>query len=72
MAGHFQTLEELKTTIQKLDLESTVFRANHSSNILPMEGRFPKDKSRLLNELGTLLASGTLDTESPGPAPLSL
>ncbi len=68
----FQALEELKKTIQALELESTVFRANHSSNILPMEGRFPKDKPRLLRELDTLLASGTLDTTSPGPPPISL
>lgn len=68
----FQALEELKAIIQGLELESTVFRANHSSNILPMEGRFPKNKGRLLDELDTLLASGTLDTESPGPPPLSL
>ena len=68
----FQALEELKEMIQALDLESTVFRANHSSNILPMEGRFPKDKPRLLHELAALLASGTLDTTSPGPPPLSL
>lgn len=68
----FQAMEELKETIQALELESTVFRANHSSNILPMEGRFPKDKPRLLRELDTLLASGTLDTTSPGPPPLSL
>jgi len=68
----FQALEELKEMIQALELESTVFRANHSSNILPMEGRFPKDKNRLLHEIGMLLASGTLNTTSPGPPPLSL
>ncbi|MDF7800526.1 radical SAM protein [Pontiellaceae bacterium B1224] len=68
----FQALEELKEMIQGLELESTVFRANHSSNILPMEGRFPKDKDRLIDELGTLLASGTLDTKAPGLPPLSL
>lgn len=70
--SEFQALEELKEMIQALELESTVFRANHSSNILPMEGRFPKDKQRLVDELDTLLASGTLDTESPGAPPLSL
>ena len=68
----FQALEELKTMLQGLELESTVFRANHSSNILPMEGRFPKDKDRLVAELETLLTSGTLNTESPGAPPLSL
>lgn len=68
----FQALEELQDMIRGLELESTVFRANHSSNILPMEGRFPKDKERLIDELDTLLASGTLDTASPGAPPLSL
>lgn len=68
----YQALEELKAMIEGLQLESTVFRANHSSNILPLEGRFPKDKDRLLDELDTLLASGTLDSHSPGPPPISL
>lgn len=68
----YQALEELKDMIGLLELESTVFRANHSSNILPMEGRFPKDKERLIDELETLLASGILDTQAPGEPPLSL
>ncbi|MEN7972295.1 MAG: radical SAM protein [Verrucomicrobiota bacterium] len=68
----FQAMEELRATIQRLELQSTVFRANHSSNILPLEGRFPKDKPRLLAELDALLASGTLDTTAPGAPPFSL
>jgi len=68
----YQAVEELKALIHGLELESTVFRANHSSNILPMEGRFPKDKNSLLQEIDMLLASGTLDSTSPGPPPLSL
>ena len=68
----FQAMGELRNTFEGLELESTLFRANHSSNIMPIEGRFPKDKLRLLAELATLLASGTLDEESSGPAPLSL
>jgi radical SAM superfamily enzyme YgiQ (UPF0313 family) len=68
----YQAVAELRAMIQQLDLAGTVFRANHSSNILPLEGRFPRDKPRLIDELETLLASGTLDTRSPGPAPTSL
>lgn len=77
-AGTFQQLtelqavKELRLLIDNLKLDGTVFRANHTSNILPMEGRFPKDKPRLLDELDSLLASGTLDTQSPGPVPISL
>lgn len=68
----FQAMDEIQTMIRNLELESTVFRANHSSNILPLEGRFPKDQSRLLGELDALLASGMLDATSPGPPPISL
>ncbi len=68
----FQAVMELRAILEELELESTVFRANHASNILPMEGRFPKDQKRLLSDFDILLASGTLDVDSPGPAPLSL
>ncbi len=68
----FQAMEELRKTFNGLELGSTLFRANHSSNIMPIEGRFPKDKPRLLAELATLLASGALDKKSPGPPSLSL
>ena len=63
---------ELREMIQGLELEQTVFRADHSSNIVPLEARFPKDKERLLAQLDALLTSGRLDTESPGRLPWSL
>ncbi|OGV65778.1 MAG: hypothetical protein A2498_10180 [Lentisphaerae bacterium RIFOXYC12_FULL_60_16] len=63
---------ELRLILADLAMESTVFRANHASNVFPLEGRLPRDRKRLLDELDHLLASGRLDTKSPGPMPFSL
>jgi radical SAM superfamily enzyme YgiQ (UPF0313 family) len=77
-AGHFDPLteygavEELRRLVEALELTSTVFRSNHSSNIIPLEGRFPRDKPQLLEALDVLLTSGELDRKSPGPQPLWL
>jgi hypothetical protein len=67
-----QTVEELRLIVQSLDLTNTVFRANHSSNIIPLEARLPRDQTRLLAQLDILLASGHLDAQSPGDQPLWL
>jgi len=69
MTTEFETVRELHRLVAGLRLEATVFRANHSSNIIPLEGRLPQDQARLLAELEALLAGGTLDTRSPGPLP---
>ena len=68
----WQVVRELRDMVSGLDLNSTVFRANHSSNVIPLEARFPRDKQRLLAEMDGLLASDSLDRESPGPLPLWL
>lgn len=72
MISEYAAVVELRELIQGLELEQTVFRADHSSNIVPLEGRFPKDKERLLAQLDALLASGHLDRNSPGALPWSL
>ncbi len=46
-----EMLVELETIVENLDLDGTIFRANHASNYLPLEGRFPQDKKRLLAEI---------------------
>jgi len=66
------TVKELRDLIARLDLNSTVFRANHSSNVAVIEGRLPHDKERLLVQLDRLLASDALDRMSAGPMPLGL
>ena len=68
----YQAVEELRKIIERLNLKNCVFRANHSSNILPMEGRFPKDKERLLYELDYLLQTENLSKTAPAPSPLWL
>lgn len=77
-AGRFMQLteydivRELRSVISLLDLNNTVFRANHSSNVVPIEARFPRDKSKLLADLDEILASGLLNKHSPGAMPLWL
>jgi radical SAM superfamily enzyme YgiQ (UPF0313 family) len=77
-AGRFQqvsehgAVQELRDLIARLELTNTVFRANHSSNVVPLEGRLPHDRTRLLDDLDRLLASRRLDAESPGAMPLWL
>ena len=68
----WDVVRELRDIIEKSELQSTVFRANHSSNVAMLEGRLSRDKSRLLAELNSLLASGELDRDSPGTMPFML
>ncbi len=65
-------VRELRRIIGGLQLENTVFRANHASNVVPVEARLPRDRESVLAALDALLASGTLDERAPGPAPLWL
>jgi len=66
----FQAVSELLRILRNLELKKTVFRANHSSNPVPLEGRFPKDRNLLVAQLETLLP--LLDRNGPGQLPFSL
>lgn len=54
--GSRELLQECRDMIAGLELQSTVFRSDHASNYLPLEGRFPQDKQRLLDTLDQALA----------------
>lgn len=65
-------VEELKNIIADLELERTVLRANHSSNVVPVEARLPRDKEDLISQLDGLLSSNRLDAKGPGSMPMWL
>lgn len=74
-AGRFEMLteaevvEELRLLLAGLDLRGTVFRADHASNVLALQGRLPAQRDLLLAQLDALLRSGRLDRRSPGALP---
>ncbi len=68
----YEAVHELRQIIAGLELTRTVFRANHTSNPVPLAGRFPADKSSLLQDLDYLLSSGALDKNTPGRQPFYL
>ena len=51
----WELLEEIRLIAAGLDLTSSVFRANHASNYLPLKATFPEDKERLLKSLGKVI-----------------
>ena len=67
-----ECVAELLAMVEGFELERSVFRANHTSNPLPLEARFPADKARLVAELRSALDSGLLDVSGPGVLPAEL
>ena len=47
---------ELRTFLNALELESSIFRSNHASNYLALAGTLPKDQARLVASLDRVLA----------------
>jgi len=52
----FQSLEELKLMVENLDVSNCFFSSMHASNYLPIRGRLPKDKEKLIRELEQALS----------------
>ena len=42
---------ELRLFLEQADVKATVFRSNHASNYVPLAGRLPRDRERLVAEL---------------------
>jgi coproporphyrinogen III oxidase-like Fe-S oxidoreductase len=63
---------ELRNIVSNLELTKTVFRANHTSNPIPIEGRFPKDKDNIISFLNNQIDSDIFDNNNIGNVPLWL
>lgn len=51
-------LEELRTVVALCEPTDAVFRTNHASNYLPLAGRLPKDRERILEVVDVALRGG--------------
>ena len=70
--SEYDAVRELYEIVNNLELDRTVFTANHASNPLPIKGRFPQDKEHLLGLIRNMLDSGLLDSTGPGRLPGAL
>ncbi len=50
-----ETLIELKTMIENLELSNCIFRCNHASNYFPIGGTLPDDKEAMLDLLSEVI-----------------
>ncbi|PKM76380.1 MAG: radical SAM protein [Firmicutes bacterium HGW-Firmicutes-15] len=55
LPGPFEVLDELRIIIQGLELKGTEFRSNHASNYLPIKGRLPEDKHKMLDLINGII-----------------
>lgn len=51
----FEILDEMRIMIQHMEVEGTEFRSNHASNYLPIKGRLPKDKQKMLELINDII-----------------
>lgn len=58
LPGRQLLLQEAHDIIEGLEMERTVFRTDHASNHLPLEGRLPKDREVLLAALRSAMEGG--------------
>jgi radical SAM superfamily enzyme YgiQ (UPF0313 family) len=54
-----ELLAEAYGILKGLNMKKTIFRSNHASNYLALEGRLPHDKERLLKQIEHALAGKT-------------
>lgn len=56
LPGPFEILDEMRIMIEHLNVQGTEFRSNHASNYLPIKGRLPDDKEKMLKLINDMIA----------------
>ncbi len=55
LPGPFEILDELRIIMEGLNVQETEFRSNHASNYLPIKGRLPRDKQKILDYINDII-----------------
>lgn len=55
LPGPFEILKEMRVLVEGLELNGCEFRSNHASNYLPIKGRLPHDKDKILKLIDAIL-----------------
>ncbi len=53
----FEVLDEMRLLLEGLEVQETEFRSNHASNYVPIKGRFPQDKEKILDLINNIIKS---------------
>jgi len=61
----FESLTELRTLLELLDVSHCVFRSNHASNYLPLRATLPDDRTNLLQTLDSVIENQALERLRP-------
>ncbi len=58
-----QSLKEIRTIIEGMDVTNCVFRSNHPSNYVPIKGNLPEDRAKMLSEIDEALRNSDFRPE---------
>ncbi|MDO0821984.1 radical SAM protein [Desulfosporosinus nitroreducens] len=61
----FESLTELRTLLEALNVSHCVFRSNHASNYLPLRATLPEDRNDLLQTLDSVIKNQTTERLRP-------
>jgi radical SAM superfamily enzyme YgiQ (UPF0313 family) len=53
----FEVLAEMRLLLEGLEVKETEFRSNHASNYIPIKGRLPEDKAKMLDLINHILTA---------------